>query len=214
MPNFSEWLRFQLLKPMKTPEEDRRNAPEYVKPRPQKNYLCRICRMAGHWTDDCKYELEAWRMTTVQCPRCNSIQLYSKGSGKQMRCNVDKCSRSLTLRHEVIEWRTLAINATVGIGSDYLQSVRESRGWPVAIARSFGNSQTIRTNWSQRSANGDVQRATPKKQDVEITFGTWTVASQIMSKVELHVDRDKLTNHLPTLGEEQVYSSKDLHLQV
>ena len=59
MPNFSEWLRFQLLKPMKTPEEDRRNAPEYVKPKPQKNYLCRICRMSGHWTDDCKYELEA-----------------------------------------------------------------------------------------------------------------------------------------------------------
>ena len=58
MPNFSEWLRFQLLKPMKTPEEDRTNAPEYIKPKPQKNYLCRICRMAGHWTDDCKYELE------------------------------------------------------------------------------------------------------------------------------------------------------------
>jgi len=58
MPNFSEWLRFQLLKPMSTPEEDRKNAPEYIKPKPQKNYLCRICRMAGHWTDDCKYELE------------------------------------------------------------------------------------------------------------------------------------------------------------
>ena len=58
MPNFSEWLRFQLLKPMKTPEEDRKNAPEYVKPKPQKNYLCSICRMGGHYTHECKYQLE------------------------------------------------------------------------------------------------------------------------------------------------------------
>jgi len=58
MPNFSQWLRFQLLKPMKTPEEDRKNAPEYIKPKPHKHHLCRHCRMGGHWSDDCKYVVE------------------------------------------------------------------------------------------------------------------------------------------------------------
>ena len=58
MPNFSEWLRFQLLKPMKTPEEDRKNAPEYIKPKPHKHHLCRHCRMGGHWSDDCMYVVE------------------------------------------------------------------------------------------------------------------------------------------------------------
>tara|TARA_R110001606_G_scaffold394116_1_gene564719 strand:+ start:242 stop:481 length:240 start_codon:yes stop_codon:yes gene_type:complete len=54
MPNFSEWLRFQLLKPMKTPEEDRlKDAITYQKPQPMKNYLCRNCLLAGHWTADC-----------------------------------------------------------------------------------------------------------------------------------------------------------------
>jgi hypothetical protein len=54
MPNFSEWLRFQLLKPMKTPEDDRlKDAIAYQKPQPMKNYLCRNCLLAGHWTADC-----------------------------------------------------------------------------------------------------------------------------------------------------------------
>jgi len=54
MPNFSEWLRFQLLKPMKTPGEDRLKAADaYQKPKPMKNYLCRNCLLAGHWTADC-----------------------------------------------------------------------------------------------------------------------------------------------------------------
>jgi|TARA_R110002096_G_scaffold12487_1_gene44932 hypothetical protein len=54
MPNFSEWLRFQLLKPMKAPEEDRlKDATSYQKPKPPLNLLCRKCYLAGHWTQDC-----------------------------------------------------------------------------------------------------------------------------------------------------------------
>lgn len=53
MPNFSEWLRHQLLKPMPQEEHELKTAAAYVKPNPPKNYLCRNCLGHDHWTADC-----------------------------------------------------------------------------------------------------------------------------------------------------------------
>lgn len=53
MPNFSEWVRIQLLRPAPPEEAELKSASSYVKPKPHMNYLCRNCMLAGHWTADC-----------------------------------------------------------------------------------------------------------------------------------------------------------------
>jgi hypothetical protein len=53
MPNFSEWLRIQILKPMPVEEAEIKSASSYIKPNPPKNLLCKHCLASGHWTADC-----------------------------------------------------------------------------------------------------------------------------------------------------------------
>ena len=50
--NFSYWVRNQLIQNAAKRQEPS-EAP--LKPKPHKNYLCRNCMMAGHWTADCPH---------------------------------------------------------------------------------------------------------------------------------------------------------------
>jgi hypothetical protein len=49
--NFSHWVRQQLNATLDIKKE----IIEAPKPKPGKNYLCRNCMMAGHWTADCPH---------------------------------------------------------------------------------------------------------------------------------------------------------------
>lgn len=53
MPNFSEWVRIQLLRPAPVEEAELRSASTYIKPKPPKGYMCRHCLSLDHWTADC-----------------------------------------------------------------------------------------------------------------------------------------------------------------
>jgi len=53
MPNFSEWIRIQLLRPAPPEEAELKSASTYIKPRPPKHYMCKNCLGLDHWTADC-----------------------------------------------------------------------------------------------------------------------------------------------------------------
>jgi hypothetical protein len=49
--NFSQWVRNQ-LRSMDINQVQKK--PE-ARPKPNKHYLCRHCKQAGHWSDQCPY---------------------------------------------------------------------------------------------------------------------------------------------------------------